>query len=237
MRKLLLPVIGVAAIGAALVTPSLAQTGTAPTTVTVNAKVSPSRAGTKTKPAAVKLQVHVEWQTPGDDEKPVIQAADALFPKGSLYNGAKYPSCTENTLSRKGLQGCPKGSIMGTGKAVAYADTVLTYPKITVVNGGKSKVYLYTVMNNPARVQAPVPGTITKMSGKWAYKLHLVVPQVLQIVAGIPIALKTFDVTAGGKNDWLATTDCPSDKKWPFSVETFYSTGGSGTFQDSVACH
>jgi hypothetical protein len=36
---------------------------------------------------------------------------------------------------------------------------------------------------------------------------------------------------------WLATTACPSNKKWPFSVEIFYSTGGSGKFQDSVACH
>jgi hypothetical protein len=94
-------------------------------------------------------------------------------------------------MSRSGISGCPKGSIMGKGSAVAFADTVLTYPKITVDNGDRSTVYLWTVMTNPARVQAPVVGKITKAGGKWAYKLELTVPRALQIVAGVPIALRT----------------------------------------------
>jgi hypothetical protein len=128
---------------------------------------------------------------------------------------------------------------MGTGRAIAHADTVLTYPKVTVVNGGAHRVYLWTVMTNPARVQAPVPGKITKLRDRrWAYKLELTVPQKLQIVAGVPIALRDFDITAGGKRyakDWLATTACKGGK-WPFSVETFYSTGGSSAFESSVRC-
>jgi hypothetical protein len=231
MRKVLIPTIGAAVLAVAAVTPSVAQS---PTTMSVDAKVSPAKAGTKKKPQGVNLKVHVNWDTPGDLEKPVVQTADVLFPQGSLYNGAKYPKCDENTLARKGLTACPKGSIMGKGTATAFADTVMTYPKITVVNGGSGWVYLYTVMNNPARVQAPVPGRITKMSGKWAYKLHLAVPRVLQIVAGVPIALKTFDVTAG-KKDWLATTKCPGGK-WDFNVETFYSTGGSTQYTDNIPC-
>jgi hypothetical protein len=237
MRKVLVSVAALA-VGAMAAAPAPAQDGGAQTTVKADAKVTPSKAGTKRKPRGVKLNVKVEWTTPGDLEKPIIQKADVLFPRGSLYNGAKYPKCSLSAMARRGLDACPKKSIMGSGTAVAYADNVMTYPKITVVNGGKSQVCLWTVMTNPARVSACVPGKITRMSGKWAYKLHLEVPRNLQIVAGVPIALKTFNVTAGGKShakDWLATTACPGGK-WAFTVETYFSTGGSGKYEDSVRC-
>jgi hypothetical protein len=235
MRKLAVPVVGIAALGVAVAAaPSGAQDPPPVTTVTAKAKVTPDKPGTKKKPRGVKLKVDVHWETPGDVEKPVVQRATVMFPKGSLYNGAKFPKCSANTMSRKGINGCPKGSIMGKGSGVAFADTVLTYPKITVVNGGKSSVFLWTVMTNPARVQAPVPGKITKASGKWAYKLELTVPQSLQIVAGVPIALRDFTVTAG-KKDWLATTGCP-EGEWPFEGETFFDNGSSGKFASSVDC-
>jgi hypothetical protein len=241
LRKMLIPTAGLVVLGAAAVAvgPVVAQDTGSQTVLTAKPVVTPSKAGTKSHPQGVKLNVKVHWETPADLDKPVTQSADVLFPKGSLYNGAKYPSCTQNVLARQGPKGCNKKAIMGAGTATAYADTVLTHPVITVVNGGGSKVFLYTVLNNPARVQAPVPGTITKATGQWAYKLHLVVPTSLQIVAGIPIALRDFNVTAGGKSwakDWLATTSCPASKKWPFSVQTFFNTGGSSTYQSTVAC-
>jgi hypothetical protein len=208
---------------------------TSSTTVTATARVSPNKAGTKTHPQGVKLSITVHWQTPAGQERPIVTSADALFPTGSLYNGAKYPKCSADTLNRSGLAACPKGSIVGTGGGTAYADTVVTHPQITIVNGGAHNVCLYTVLNNPARVQACVPGTITKMTGKWVYKLHLVVPQVLQVVAGVPIQLTEFHTTAG-RADWLATTGCPKSHKWPFSLQTFYSTGGSSTFTASTPC-
>jgi hypothetical protein len=208
------------------------------TVISGSATVTPNKAGTTKKPQGVKLSVKVRWTTPGDGDKPVIQKGIVYFPKGSLYNGAKFPSCSENTLARKGPKGCPAHSIMGTGTGTAFADTVVTRPAITVVNGGKSKVYLFTVLNNPAYVRAPVPGVIQKVSGKWAYKLTLTVPKSLQIVAGVPIALQDLTVTAGGKSyakDWLATTGCTGGK-WPFSVQTFYDNATDSTFESSTAC-
>jgi hypothetical protein len=237
MRKLLMSVFALLALGAVAVSPSLAD-NPSQTVLSGSAKVTPSKPGTKRHPRGVKLQVKVRWDTPDQFDKPVVQSSDVLFPKGSLYNGQKYPSCSQNTLSRKGLSGCPKKSIMGSGTGTAFADTVLTTPKITVVNGGKSKVFLYTQLTNPARVNAPVPGTITKQSGQWAYKLHLEVPQSLQVVAGVPIALRDLMITAGGKTyakDWLATTGCAGGS-WPFSVKTFFDNGGDAIFEDAVDC-
>jgi hypothetical protein len=235
MRKLVVLLIGLLAVALAVAAVVIAQS--APTVVGVHATVSPSRAGTKKKPQAVKLVVKTTWNTPGDAEKPIVQTARVLFPKGALYNGGKYPSCSQNLLSRSGPTACPKGSIMGSGGGSAYADTVITHPRITVVNGGAKMVYLYTVLDNPARVQAPVPGVIKKLNGpKWAYELDLTVPKVLQIVAGVPIALRDITVTAGSTTkDWLASTGCTGGK-WPYSVTTSYSTGGSSGAESSVPC-
>jgi hypothetical protein len=239
-KSSLIPLVVVASC--AVAAPVLAQSsGTNPsnTVLTTKVSVSPSKAGTKRKPQGVKLQFKVNWTTPEDMDKPVTQTADVLFPKGSLYNGRKYATCSQSTMEQKGVSACPRKSIMGTGGGSAYADTVLTHPAITVVNGGANKVYLFTVLTNPARVAEPVPGTITKMSGQWAYKLHLVVPSNLQVVAGVPIALRDLTITAGGKSwakDWLATTSCGTGNQWPFQLTTAFDNGGSATYRGTTPC-
>jgi hypothetical protein len=246
LRRVMIPV-GLLAASVAVAAPVLAQSsGSNPsnTVLTTKVSVSPSKAGTKSKPKGVKLTFKVMWDTSPDVDKPVVQTADVLFPKGSLYNGAKYAKCAQSVMERGSVSECPAKSIMGTGTGTAYADTVLTSPKITVVNGGGNKVFLFTVLTNPARVAKPVPGTITKQSGKWAYKLHLTVPQSLQVVAGVPIALRDLTITTGGKSyakDWLATTSC-SGGKYAFQLTTSFATndtgttGGSATYDGSTPC-
>jgi hypothetical protein len=233
MRKLgVVAVLAILAAGGAAA--AIADSATAPK-VTVKASISPNRTGTPSHPQGVTLKTKISWQSLGSANQPIVQTFDILFPKGALYNGSKYPSCSYNKLNAVGPAGCPKASIMGSGTGNAYADTTITHPKITVVNGGATRVYFYTVLNNPARVQSPVIGKISRMGGKFAYKLHVTVPQVLQVVAGVPIELTFLNVTVG-KSSYLATTGCGSGH-WPFSVETGYNTGGSSTFTDSIPCH
>jgi hypothetical protein len=205
------------------------------TTVTAEAKVTPDKPGTKKKPRGVKLKIDVHWDTPGDVEKPVVQRATIMFPKGSKYNGGKFPKCSANTMSRKGINGCPKGSIMGKGSGKAMADDVPTYPKVTIVNGGAKRVYFYTVMTNPARVQAPVVGKVTRLGGRYSYKLEAQIPKSLQIVAGVPIVLHELTLS-GGKRDWIATTSCPADKRWRYHAEGLFTTGETIVYDDSVPC-
>ena len=204
--------------------------------VTVKASVSPNKAGTKRHPQPVTLKTKIAWESLGSASQPIVQTFDILFPKGSLYNGGHLPSCSYEHLNAVGPAGCPKGSIVGSGTGNAYADTTITHPKITVVNGGASRVFFFTVLNNPARVQSPVVGKIKKTSGKYGYSLHVTVPQVLQVVAGVPIELTLLNVTAG-KGTWLETTGCGPGGHWPFSVSTGYNTGGSSKFTASIACH
>ena len=225
-----------AALAMALPPVAGGQTSPPQTEFTLKATVTPNKAGSKRRPQGVKLNVKAHWRTPTGFEKPVITSAVALFARGSKYSGGRYPRCSKRTLdSRTGIRGCPRRSIMGRGGAVAYADNVITRPRIVVVNGGPKRVYLYTTLFNPAFVQAPVPGFISRRSGRWAYRLRLVVPRVLQVVAGVPIALRDFHVTAG-RGRWIATTSCPRSRRWPFQVTTFFNTGGSDTHRSSIRC-
>jgi hypothetical protein len=235
MRKVLvLALVGV--VGSAGATAALAQ-GTWPS-VTVKPTITPNKAGSPSHPQAVKLTTVFHWETLGAASQPIVTKFVVLFPKGSLYNGAGTTKCSLSAVSQ-GPQACPKASILGSGSGNAYADTVITHPKITVVNGGATTVYFYTVLNNPARVQEPVIGHISRASGKWAYKLSVTVPDNLRIVAGVPIELTSLSVNAG-KGSWLETTGC-SNGQWPFAVTTSYedpNTGATGqaAFSASTAC-
>jgi hypothetical protein len=233
MRKL--AVAGLTAIVAAVVAATALASAFAPT-VTVKAGLNNSKAGTRSHPQAVQLTTTFHWEDLGAANQPIVQKFKVLFPQGSLYNGANVPSCSFKTLNAFGPHGCKKGSIMGSGTGNAFADTVITHPQITVVNGGANTVFFYTVLNNPARVQTPVVGHITRTSGKYGYVLKVSIPQVLQVVAGVPIELTYLKVTAG-KGNWLETTGCPKGGHWPFKVTTSYSTGGSASDASSVPCH
>ena len=242
MRKLAAPLTALV-MGAILVAPSVAQAPV--TTVTVDTKVTPNKAGTKRKPQGVKLSGTIRWESESGIEPPIVTAFNILISKGGLYNGGKYPKCAQAQVNRKGPGSCPPKSIMGSATGSAHADDVITHPKVTFVNGGAKNICFYTVLTNPARVRTCVPGKVTKLNGdpKWGYRVKITVPEVLQVVAGVPIALRDLRFNAGGKRwakDWIATTSCPKSKRWPFEVETFYlyedGSTGSSKYADSVAC-
>jgi hypothetical protein len=242
MRKLVALVAGLT-MGAILVAPSVAQAPV--TTVTVDAKVTPSKAGTKRNPRGVTLSGNIRWESEAGIEPPIVTAFDILISKGGVFNGGKYPKCAEALINRRGPGACPRKSIMGSATGVALADTEITRPKVTFVNGGARRICFYTVLTNPARVRTCVPGRITKLSGnpKWSYRVKITVPEVLQVVAGVPIALRSIQWTAGGKpyaKDWIATTSCPKGNRWGFELETFYlyedGSRSSSKNSDSMRC-
>lgn len=240
MRKL--AVVGVSClVGLIAAAAAVAATTTWPK-VHLKPTLSSTKAGTVKHPKGVKLTSDITWQTLGSAKQPIVTKFMLWFPKGSLYDGGKYPSCSRAKIAG-GPSKCPKSSIMGSGSGTAYASTAKTHPKITVVNGGSKTIYFYTVLNNPARVRQPVIGSIKKSSGPYAYELTATVPQDLRIVAGTPIELTELNVIAGGKSyakNFLATTGC-SGGKWPFKITTDYQDPnngktGSASFSSSVKC-
>jgi hypothetical protein len=234
MRKLTV-LVAVAVAGAAiLAVPSIAQ---APETVLkVDAEVIPNKAGTPKDPQGVKIRASVEFLYPEGYEPQPVDRGFVLFPKGSLYNGDDYPKCTKRLLDRKGPDGCPKGSFMGSITGDAYADTVVTHPRIKVFNGGTKLALAHVTLYNPALVKETVPVRIAKLNGpKWRYKASASIPESLQIVAGIPIAPKELHGTIG-RGKWLATTFCPKSRRWEYEGKAFFADGTSVTHRDSVPC-
>ena len=242
MRKL--AVLPVALVAAAVVAaPAAAQVPE--TTFQSTAKISPKKAGTKKNPQGVTLTGSLKFNTITQGvEPPIITGGDVLIAKGGVYNGGKYPSCSRRTLDRnQSVDKCPKKSIMGSGKGVAFADTVDAKPDVTFVNGGKNMLWAFTTLYNPALVREPVPISIKKTRGKWAYRASFRVPKVLQVVAGVPITLRSFNYKIGGKKyakEFIATTSCPKSNKYPYEAKAFYlynnNTTSSSTYKGTVAC-
>jgi hypothetical protein len=207
-----------------------------PIKITTKVKVTPNKAGTPAHPQGIKAEVWGRIDIPHDVDPPLVQAVDVWFPKDGIYNGAKHPTCSGAQMARRGPAVCPPKSVMGHGTAIADADGVRTRPTATILNGGRNKVWFYVVLKNPARVQQPVLGVITKLRGsRWGYKLHVDVPRNLQIVAGIPLRVDSFHGIVG-RGDWIATTNCPSDRRWKYHAEASYSTGQIAKVDGTVPC-
>jgi hypothetical protein len=80
-----------------------------------------------------------------------------------------------------------------------------------------------------------VVGKLTKPGGRWSYKLHTRIPRVLQVVAGIPIALRELHIKVGApRKVWIATTSCARDERWRYHVLITFTTGQTKTYDDSV---
>ena len=233
MRRLAILAVAATALagGSAL---AFAQS-TSPITMTVDATVTPNKAGTEKNPQGVKLAFTARFEIPVSYDPPLVDKVTVLFPKGGLYNGAKHPKCSETTLERRGVSGCPKGSIMGKGSGKAMADDVPTYPKVTIVNGGARRVFFYTVMTNPARVQAPVVGKITKLAA--ASRTGSRRRSRGRSRSSPASRSCSHELTlSGGKGDWIATTSRPGDKRWRYHAESLFTTGETIVYDDSVAC-
>jgi hypothetical protein len=216
-RNLALALVAGAVVGA-VATIAIASSKTA--TVTVRNAAAPLSPGSPRHPQGVRLTMALGWHQASTANQPTITKIDVWFPRGALYNGGRYPSCSEQVLAALGPVRCPKGSIMGSGTATAFADTVPTRPRITVVNGGARTVYFFTVLNNPAHVQVPVVGHITRAGGDFTYRLSATIPPNLQVVAGVPIKYTSLQITAG-RGTWLSLTSPPAGLK----VLTTFSDG------------
>ena len=164
-------------------------------------------------------------------------SVDVWLPKGWVYNGARHPACTAAKLSVGGPSACPPESIIGGSPLfVVERPDASTPTRVTIINGGPTTMYFWTVLQNPARVQAVVTGTLTKLnSPRWSYRLHAVVPRTLQVVAGIPISLDTFAANVR-RGAWITTTSCPRDRRWHYRIEISSTSNETFTTSGVIPC-
>ncbi|HEX5925812.1 MAG TPA: hypothetical protein VFY45_18405 [Baekduia sp.] len=230
---------GAAVAAGVLAAVALGQEG-GPIQMTATVRVKPNEAGTPSRPRGIEIVAQGTIDVPPDTARPVARSFDVWLPKGWVYNGAKHPVCALATLNAKGPGACPPESIMGHGE-LGRRDPGIAYPAVvrrnlTVVNGGANKMYFWVMLSIPARVQAAIPGTVTKVnSSRWSYRLHADNPSSLQIVSGIPVTLN-YLYARFGRGDWIATTSCPRDRLWRYRLRMTSTSGHVLETDGSVPC-
>jgi hypothetical protein len=230
-------VLGAALAAGALAAVALGQ-DVIPIRIAATVKVTPDKSGTPRHPRGIRIDARGTIETSGDTAPLMPQSVDVWLPNGWRYNGAKHAVCTLAALTSGGPGACPPQSIMSYGPA-GHADVVddVSPPlHAIIINGGRTKMYFWVVIQNPARVQAAAIGTITKLSSpRWSYRLHVDIPSSLRVVAGIPVGLKSFESRVG-RGDWIATTHCPHDHRWRYHLRMTHTSGQVVDTGGSVPC-
>lgn len=211
--------------GAVAVVPAMAQDDLPDTRIVSTAKATPNKAGTPKHPQGLSVAASGKLIVEPGFDPPVVTSLEILVGKGLVWNGGKYAKCSKPTLDRQGVKGCPPKSIMGSATATGMADTVPARLDVTFINGGVDRKYAYATLNNPARVQTTiVVESTTPHGGPWDHRESVIIPQSLQIVAGVPVRLTSVKFKIGGKSyarDYVASTSCPKGG-WKYQVTAHY---------------
>ena len=149
---------------------------------------------------------------------------------GTRTNTAAFPSCSKAALTAKGPGACPKGSQVGTGKAVVITglpiDPVNMTAKVFTTKGG-----LLTYLTGSGQTQV----IALTMSGS---RIISPVPHVCPTgdCSQVEAVLKklTVNLTAGK----LITTPakCPASRKWTNKAMYTFVNGDTETVTSLTAC-
>jgi len=195
---------GAVALVAAIVVPALAASTTGKSHGTVlTASLTPTKSGTLKRPKSTVIHTVFTTPAPASGQQPYATKETIVhLPKGLVLNGAKFKQCSEATLNSSGPNGCPPGSKVGSGSASAQAN--IGGPEqltVTAFNARKGKVQqllLYVQGTSPLAINSTLVGTVKKDSGKFGYKLDVVIPPSLQQpLTGVYPTLTKFDVSVG----------------------------------------
>jgi hypothetical protein len=134
-------------------------------------------------------------------------AAKVRFDKNAVFNGKSFPKCTESQVfNGGGKANCPRGALVGKGKATAYAAAVKVTESVSVEiwNGPIPAGAVGSVMLKIKNIDGPVDvntvliGTLKKVSGdpKYGFELTVNVPENIQKPApGVFAVVTDFDTT------------------------------------------
>ena len=173
-----------------------------------------------------------------------LTSATLLFPQGATLNSARFPSCSPAKLQAKGTTACPAGSKIGSGSANGSGGNPGQSPifsedlSIAAFNGphGKS-VLLWLTGTAPAAINNVLVAKLTRVGGRYSYRLNLAVPVGLQSIAGVQVAVRRFTTSVGAtrtikgrRYPWLRAPVCPIGATLPLQGRfTFNDDNGAAS--------
>ena len=175
------------------------------------------KAGTKKKPKNVG-KLNVETITTPHEPAPAYATQKAIihFDKNLVFGAAKFPSCTK-AQAEQGSAACAKAKV-GTGSAKAMVASINANPtlSVTVYNGPGGKKLWLLVKEPTFQINSVLDGTLSKDTGKYGYKLTVLIPDNLQQpLTGVYATLTDFKTTVSGtykKTPYVALKGCSGGK-------------------------
>jgi hypothetical protein len=237
MRKI---VLGAVAAATALVAVPAAHAVNA--TQSMDVSVSKLEAGTKARPTNVLLSVKLRT-TPKDDQAFATKRTVVLLDKYLKFNPKFFKSCSKATLDSRGPTACPKGSKIGSGKAIGRALGQTENLTVTAFNGpGGNKIELYVQGSAPLQINSTIEGVLKNSSGRYGKKLDVTIPANLQQpLTGVYATLTYFETNIKGtvrhqgkRRGYVETIGCA--RKWYFAATLTFTDNSSLSASDTVAC-
>jgi len=202
----------------------------------------------KGQPWAVNLNVNATLGTTDGSLAAPLRHVRLQFPAGAKVNADKFPTCTPKTFADS-LK-CPKASALGNGLARVDARPLLSNVDavLKLYNGKgtakKRNLYLTaTTEDSGIEINLVLPGTLTKVGGRYSYQFDLDIPEIVAVSGAPPVAINSFNVDVGGrvkkkgkKISYIdAPTKCPSGG-WPFTGAFTFGDGTLPTLSSHLDC-
>lgn len=196
----------------------------------VSVKVT-GKKGTKAKPAGVALNVTTTTSAKDSSKNGTYATTLAVirFDKNLKFNNSKFPTCDLQTVATS-PEDCPKGSLVGTGKATAIvgAQQIKANPTIQAFNGPDGTLQLKLIKAaGEVDSSGVLTGTLKSDTGKYGKKLNVPIPPKLQNQLGLYVTLTSFNTKISSKKykgvSYATSSGCTGGK---------YKFGGDFSFID-----
>jgi hypothetical protein len=241
MRKL-------AAVLALLLVPAVALGGKTSTAGDQSLKlatgVTPAKASKQGKPRNVRLKVRLDYLSLGEGVQIQENTKSVRFrsPAGMKLHPRRFESCLLSALAADNDNGCPAGSVVGSGTATADARPAIADPL-------PAQVTLYSGIDDVNVDGTPrVPGTPAMiLLAKTPLGVNSVLPfdihgneLLLEFAPPVPgepqiFHLQIVDLTFP-KNGYVTAPASCAGRSWPFSLTIENFDGPSVTARHAVRC-
>src|SRR3954451_21089772 len=174
-------------------------TALAGTTVDIDSHVSPVIRQFTPKTSSATLGVNLKFHGANGHAADTLQSVVLKFTYGAKLHGELFPSCSAEQI--RNHKPCPKGSQIGSGTALgllaADSDDPVQEPiTVALFNGPKGKSITFRIKGSrPAVIDVPFDAPLKTLSGgSYNYQLTVNVPDILQVIVGVPVSLDFFNV-------------------------------------------
>lgn len=206
------------------------------------------------KPWVVNLLLGADMgMSDGSTPSPVTNMHFA-FTSGAKVHPEAFKVCQPQVLEQKGPSGCPSGSKIGSGTAMAVALGADFPADVTVFNGPKKghDRQILVFARAIETVTVAMTGTLRTTHGRYGYELDLPVPPI-HTVGGSDndASITAFDVKVGAwgrktvrrhhhrRTVKVPFVEAPKSCRapgWPFAAEFTYADGAKGSSSATISC-